>query len=512
MRNLIVLPDGSEIFSGPSTTVAIKNTSITELFNDKEDLSVGSACADILEVSLLAPDGVNVTAGDEITLYKISGETRTKKGVFIVDKPTQSSAYTVKLTAYDRVIKLDKDLTEWLNSLAGWPYKLIDFARMVCEICGVTLVTESVPNGDFLINKFVKNGVTGRKLMRWIGEVCCRITKANADGNIELTWYSPSGVTLAPTGENYYFQGSFSQEKYAIAPIEAVRLRFSSSEAGYLWPEAEEGANSYVISENPFLASTTDEVASALNTILAELSGVIYTPCKVSVPSSCSIKVGQTVQIMGKDGKTITAYVMKATTKGQRMTLECTGNQRRDSTGAMNNKTQSELAQEAVANQTHEDIFNKLTKNGAIQGIYVQDGKWYVNAELAKIINLIAEHVKSVKGDETEQTVEIDGGSLAMYVAGALLASLGTDPIFGGALLEFFHRSAEGKEKTSAYMTGSGFGVESNEEEFGITNLVQVGIDPETGVPYADFPRINDMRVWWEDNGDGTFTMKGAEV
>ena len=168
----------------------------------------------------------------------------------------------------------------------------------------------------------------------------------------------------------------------------------------------------------------------------------------------------------------------------------------------------SSVAKKAVDNQTHEDIFRKLTNDGAIQGIYVQDGKWYINAELAKIVNLIAENVKSVKGD---QTVEIDGGKLEFYIAGALYAVLNSDPIFGGASLGMYSYK-DGETAVTTEMHGSGFYAESNEEVFGITNVVQIGIDPETGVPYADLPRLNDMKVYWEPNGDGTFTLKGMEV
>lgn len=168
----------------------------------------------------------------------------------------------------------------------------------------------------------------------------------------------------------------------------------------------------------------------------------------------------------------------------------------------------SNAAKKAVDNQTHEDIFRKLTKDGAIQGIYVQDGKWYINAELAKIVNLIADHVKSVMGN---QTVEIDGGKLEFYIAGVLYAALNSDPIFGGASLGMYSYK-DGATAVTTEMHDSGFYAESNEEVFGITNIVQIGIDPETGVPYADLPRLNDMKVYWEPNGDGTFTLKGMEV
>lgn len=37
--------------------------------------------------------------------------------------------------------------------------------------------------------------------------------------------------------------------------------------------------------------------------------------------------------------------------------------------------------EQAIDAQTQEDIFNKLTNNGALQGLFMQDGKLYINAE-----------------------------------------------------------------------------------------------------------------------------------
>ncbi len=164
------------------------------------------------------------------------------------------------------------------------------------------------------------------------------------------------------------------------------------------------------------------------------------------------------------------------------------------------------VAEEAQSKEmSAEEIFNILTNNGQVQGIYQQDGKWYINAELAVIINLIAEHLKSIKGN---QVMEIDGGKLEFYIAGLLYASIRTNPLFGYGELGMYSYK-DGKTSVSTEFNGSGFLAESNEEVHGITNVVQAGIDPETGIPYADFPRLNDKRIWWEDNGDGTFTLKG---
>lgn len=397
LKHLIILPDKTELFSGAGIKNAIMGVKLTDSVNADDELTLGSAFANIMEASVITPSaGLSVSAGDEVTLYKIDDAgNRIKKGIYIMEKPTRPTANTLKLTGYDRMIKLDKDLTAWLQGLKGWPYRLIDFASMVCEVCGLTLATTSVPNKDFPVNQFVKAGVSGRQLMRWIGEICCRFCWANADGEIEFAWYEPSGKSITPGGSTWYFSNSLSYDTFEVEKVDAVQLRLAESSDGALWP-TKEASNPYVISGNSILlAKVTEDLIPYLKVIEEELADFTYTPCNVSIPSTLDIKAGQTVDITDANGKTIKALVMTKTTSGQRDTLACTGSAKRNSSSAVNNKTPSQIAQDQMDNQTREDIWNKLTQNGKIQGIFVQDGKWYINGEFATIVNIVAQSIVS---------------------------------------------------------------------------------------------------------------------
>lgn len=194
LRNLIVLPDGTEVFSGRGTVNAIKSVKITQAVNDQTELSLGSACSSMLEATIITPyGGLNIAAGSEITAYKVDDSgTRHLVGLYTLEKPTRPTANTYRITAYDRVSWLDKDLSEWLSALDVFPVELLTFAQMVCSECGLTLINETIPNGDYLIPKFSGNGITGRKLMQWCGEVCARFLRATPDGNVEFANYVPN--------------------------------------------------------------------------------------------------------------------------------------------------------------------------------------------------------------------------------------------------------------------------------------------------------------------------------
>lgn len=386
-KNLLVLPDGTELLSGVGTTNAIKNMKLTNLVNSGEELIIGSVCCSEIEVSIFTPcGGLSLTSGDEVTLYKVnSSGNRIQMGVFSVRNPTRPTANTMKVIGYDRVSKLDKDLTSWLASLNEWPYTVNEFASLVCSACGLVFrANTGIPNASFQITQWSKGIVTGRQIMRWLGEIVCRFVRATPDGEIEFGWYADSDKAYEGSGNNYYFAGSFSHENYQVSPVDSVQLRLADSESGVLWPAADDGANSYIITGNPILLScVTEELLPYLEAIQAELAGLTYTPCEFSIPADPGLKAGDIVRITDANNKTVIAYVMTKTNSGQRDTITCTGSFRRDGTSAAYNKTENEKKAEAEANSklklTQDNVFNALTNDGEVQGFFMKDGQVYVN-------------------------------------------------------------------------------------------------------------------------------------
>lgn len=559
LRNLIILPDGTELFSGKGTKNAIMSVTATECVNSGEELTLGSVCAGMLEATLWTPGGgLSLKAGEELTLYKVDDTgTRYKVGLFSLEKPTRPSTNTLKITGYDRVTRLDKDLTAWLKGLEGWPYTLTAFARMVCEACGVTLKEQTLPNGDMPLHKFFQTEVTGRKLMGWIGEACCRFLRADAEGILEFAWFTPSGVTLGPSGKDYYYAGGLQYEDYRVAPIEAVQLRLADSENGYLWPEAAEGANSYIVSGNPFFTAVRADTEACLNTILAELSGLSYTPCRVSFPARMDVRAGHTVQITDRNGASITVCVMTRTQKGQRDTVECTGSARRDSTTAQNSSPSGDKL-------TQGELFEILTNGGEIEGLFMKDGKLYVNASYIRSGELYGLTVRAGKIVSEDETICIDlsgeagepvfntgirtngltvcgagESTMKLFRLEALPYILNSETLgYQGRLL---FKGANGDQLYSLYeqvgLNAAMDAIETHgisqsfQSEDGICNVelealnegarfvfhtaqadgsIRGGIamTPE-GTTELTIHRINGREVEWKDNGDGTHTLIG---
>lgn len=420
-RTVIVLPDGSELSSGTGTVDAIQSVSITQCVNDSQELTLGSVCANMLEATLITPaGGLSLTAGDSLTVYREDGKARHKVGIFLLEKPTRPSANTMKLTAYDYITKLDRDLTGWLAGLTVWPYTMYQLAGMVCDQCGLTLANEQIPNGDHPVQMFSAEGITGRQLMKWIGEAAGRFCRATADGEVEFAWYTPAAVEIGPkaggsvafaggqlsltdakasasgadgnvtlTSENitvshdaagnvtltvsgdmdnlYYFQNGLRFEDYAVAPIEKVQIRQSSEDVGTIYPNEEGQKNTYIITGNSLLtASYAQDLRPIAHALYEQLCNVSYTPCSIQLPCGSGIEAGNTVTITDSNGKVVTAYVMTKKQVGQRDTLECTGSPRRDSTAAVNNQTYKALSGKVLNLRT--DVEGLKVENADTKG------------------------------------------------------------------------------------------------------------------------------------------------
>ena len=369
LKTRIVLPNGTEIFSGAGTVNAIQSITITECVNGAQELTLGSCCANMIEVKIITPEGLlSVATGDELVVYREDEVGNSYKiGLFYAEKPTRTSANSMSITAYDRVSWLDRDLTQWLSKLNEWPYSLADLASKVCEQCGLVLASEEIPNGSYPIKKFSGDGVTGRQLMQWIGQIAGRFCRATADGDIEFAWYTPltthdigvtpyggssatfengnlsirlKGMAVSDDGDGnvtvgsdlltvtddgngnvvielptdvktiMYYQNGLTFEDYSVAAIEKVQLRQNEEDIGTVYPDGiTDAVNTYTITGNPLLvaASGTDLLPIAQN-LYELLKNVSYTPCKVAVPANMVIRSGHTVLITDRNLDMLTLW------------------------------------------------------------------------------------------------------------------------------------------------------------------------------------------------------------
>ena len=540
LKTLVVLPSGDELFSGPGSVNAIQSISIEESVNDSNELNLGSTCATSVDLTIVAPKGIfGLSQGDEIALFAIAeDDTREQRGIFIVEKPERSSANTYKVTAYDRVSKLDKDLTSWLSNLKEWPYSLIDLVKLACVECGVILSNDSIPNGNYPVQRFSAEGITGRQIVQWAGQISGRFCRATPEGLLEFAWYtfedtlslgtspeypiktsddgdgnlsvtcpeisvsddgnlnvfvdstllevsddSMGNVKVLFPSQTYFYQGTLQYADYEVYPIEKVQLKNSEDDVGTIWPNTVGELNTYIISGNYLLtADTSEALLPVAQTLYAQLKDVSYRPCSVTIPECLSIRAGDIITVTDKNGFSFSTYVMKKSTSGHRDNLECLGSYRRDSTTAVNHQSYKALSGKV------------LNLSTTVEGLKIEHADTAGNvATLELNLKNITSRVEST--EKTESTLEGRVSTVEQTAQGITVSvsSISTaletkaDKTDVQEITEHFIFAEDGMTiKNSA--TGMGIGV--SEQRVIFTG----GDDPTTEI-YPDRMETTDLKV-----------------
>lgn len=393
---LIVLPDGMEIFSGPGNGPKIQSATTKQIVNDGQELSIGSVCSAMFECTILNPGGeLSIAAGDEITVYRVNGDTRKKVGLFTLEEPTRPTANRYKIVAYDRVSWLDKDLTDWLLSLEGWPYTVENFSDMVCHECGLQIVPVSILNGSYPIQRFAGNGITGRKLLQWVAQISATFCRATADGYIEFAWYRQSTAIIAPSGT---FSAKLSD--YQTATIDRVQIRLSEDDIGVIYPDV--AGVTYPITGNYLLTNSDPAALEAVaENIYDIIKSISYTPGTVTMLHNPDIRAGDIITVLDRNGKMARLYVMSKTIKRQKDILECTGSPSRESSTVVHEE--SFKAVNAKMMEIRRDV-SGLNLKVSEAGTRIEDNRAYTNEKITEV-TIQAEGIASTVKDVRE-TVE----------------------------------------------------------------------------------------------------------
>ena len=194
LKNVLLLDDGSEIVAGKVGKNAILSLSYTAMVSSTTDLVPGAACANKLEITIWVEPGGSlvITSGTRLRYYQEDASgARTLVGTFWAVKPTRQTRNTYKIYAYDVVSKLDGIQSTWLRSIQGdFPMTLWAFAQAVAARCGIEIANSELPrSGDYQVQAFYADDLTGRQLLAWVAEASCTFLRATPAGQLEFAWY-----------------------------------------------------------------------------------------------------------------------------------------------------------------------------------------------------------------------------------------------------------------------------------------------------------------------------------
>lgn len=484
----IVLPDGTAIGSGPREATVLQSVSLGGSITADNEFTLGAVCPGWVKLKIFSQGEFGIEQGTELQLFRDG----VRLGRFLAQKPERTGAHTFTLTAYDRTTLLDRELAPWLDSLTGWPYTLGDFALMVGQQCGLEVAVAGV-NLDMAVPKLRFASVTGRKLMGWLAQLAGRFCLCDGAGVLRFATWQDTALKLTPTGENWYT--GLTYEPNAVQPVTDVQAALT----GLLFPEAR-GENSYILSGNPLITSLDDATAARLSALIPCIpSG--YRPCKLTVPRQ-AIALGDRIAVTAPSGEVFSMLVMHITLNGERMELRCTGSPRRDSLTALHAATVTQTVSRQLQNLTGAQVLDLLTDHGAIQGIWVEDNAWYINAQVAKIVDLIAQTLISRLEDSS---LTVDGASLR----------------FASGEAETVRMENQARGLPILYMNDYEEGVRTSRGEYSPHHIrlggtqaggvVTLGVNPGTDAPYLILGAEGEPRTLsWKKNSDGTYTLIGT--
>ncbi len=135
-----------------------------------------------------------------------------------------------------------------------------------------------------------------------------------------------------------------------------------------------------------------------------------------------------------------------------------------------------DIADAAVRNQTQTSIFNTLTNNGQTQGIYLKDGKLYINAEY------IASGILKSKDGETF-FLDLDNGILNMKATSLAVTGTRLSNIWRNTAA--FNKIGTEWLTMASYEKGIWMG-DSNNSSNGAVDLCDITSNPPDGVPVTN--------------------------
>ena len=444
----ITLPDGTALDSS-----VIRSVALTEQVNDNTDLCPGAACAACAEIELWAPrNGLTIAQDNEFTLVRIDAESgaQTPVGVFLAEKPVKTSANVIKVTAYDRMTLLDKNLSPWLREQQGmFPLTIAELVQAVCVQCGVQLVPGNLAaqvNTGYSVPAFYTDDLTGRQIIQWAAQAMCRFARMTPAGQLEFAWYTDharsgigpgsgsewtaldlSGQLLATAdGEIWtfaqpqagYYSGTLSYEDYTTAPIDKVQIKQTDDDVGVLYPPDEAGTNALIIQGNLLLTTqTADALRPVAQAIYEQMQGVTYTPLQVSIPLTDDAPApGETLTVADAYGRRMQAYIMQRTISGQKVSLESTGNARRDGTAAVNSQKWQNLQGKML--EIEADVDGLEVTASDLQGNYTQ---------LSQTVDGLTVKAGNLQDDYTQLSQTVDGLDLTVVKKGQVRTQFAAD-------------------------------------------------------------------------------------
>ena len=389
-------------------------------------------------------------------------------GVYMVEKPKKTVGEVVTIQdAYDRMKLFDVDATEFLSSLT-YPKTLSQIYVALCNYIGIGYVSDTFPYStvSYANSPFSDASCSCREILSWIAERARKVARFDRTGRLDLVWVGSSvteSLTTSDIGMDDYDCSEYHTEEVTgvlLKSTSGTSLSFGSMD------------NPYSIMGNPFISTITNSDLAdyeAIPTYIPMSLRVIEADPSVDVGDMLSVAdLADAYQVLAdiygnvwsvgvgdpefrlhakedgtlyakSDNHAIGQYrqeheVLSVSSDQFQIplmertityighcsaTYESTGERWREVDTDMNVQYNAN-----VAPVSQMDVFNRLTNGGQDQGIYIENGKIYINGEYIRANSINADLIYG--GTLSGAEINIGSGSFKVDSDGNVTITKGT--------------------------------------------------------------------------------------
>ena len=230
------------------------------------------------------------------------------KGVYYVASH-KTNGNLIRVKAYDSMKLLDENKTT-----ITYPTTVQAIVNAICTASGITLATQTIPNGTYSISLAPEADMTDRQLLSAVCEITGNFARMDENGNLYVGWYDFSNpVTIANT---------FDGKDLWTLPITltGVRVNVYSGDNTYFYGTDD---NVVTVSNNPLVyAGNGQEICNMLG---ARITGATFRPGSLPILSNPCLQSGDVLEIT--DNITHDTYLLPITeltyTKGLTESVSC---------------------------------------------------------------------------------------------------------------------------------------------------------------------------------------------
>ena len=435
--NLYPSDAGTPWLTIPMEQICAETLSLTENLSSGSNIVWGSCEAAKFVVTVADVD--EEIEGREFTATLSIGDYKMAYGIYVVDSVVkQADRRKRKITAYDRMIKFDVDVSDWYHAMYptdDTTHTIQELRDSLCEHIGVPQQQTVLINDEMVVGKTISpESLCGRDVLKAICEI--NGVFGHFDRTGMLTYISLQDTGLYPSdtlypGDDLYPQSGWAAaeeleyyktityEDYLIDGIDRVQVRQEDGDIGAV---VGSGSNAYIVEGN-FLAYGLGSVdlTKLAWSIYDSIAGKTYRPAKIVSYAMPWIEVGDGLRAITTDTE-IATFVLTRTMSGiQAMmdTVEAKGTKTQGQSFGIQNEIIQLKGKTAVIVRNVDEVSAMVT-----------DLEKHTTAQLKVVSDQITAEVKRA----TDQEVEL-AGSISV-LAGQIEAKVSRGDLVAAINLE----------------------------------------------------------------------------